>query len=256
MSILQEYEEIRRDMGEKKFDSIDEYLKTICPNERIIDYNKKVNKLIRDNPDNWFDKIDNLKKNMNITMLDDVLYKKEEWMKYNVWYNQNKLNRSLKILTVYDTDFDDKRVNAILYENNKEIANIIYSFEDTIDLYPKQDGVIPGYMLENMLYDNWDYLKNLPKITKCSKLLQHIYKDVKEGETNMYFMDKEDFEWYQEKYHDKNALVNLQKDIDKYGLKNVLEINNNDYVITVYGDFETMFNDDRNLERLKKREER
>lgn len=40
-------------------------------------------------------------------------------MKYNVWYNQNKLNRSLKILTIYDTDFDDKRVNAILYENKK-----------------------------------------------------------------------------------------------------------------------------------------
>lgn len=55
MSILQEYEEIRKDMGEKKYNAIEEYLKL--------------------NPD---------------LFLSDIYYSKEGWERFNNWYNKNK----------------------------------------------------------------------------------------------------------------------------------------------------------------------
>ena len=41
MSIMQEYEQIRKEIGTKKYDAIEEYLNEICPNSNYDKYNKK-----------------------------------------------------------------------------------------------------------------------------------------------------------------------------------------------------------------------
>ena len=79
MSILQEYEQIRKEMGEKKFDSIETYLKT-TPN----------------------------------LLLSDILYKPENYIEFDKWYNWKILNRTVKVISIYETDYDDVRCDAIL----------------------------------------------------------------------------------------------------------------------------------------------
>ena len=85
MSILQEYEQIRKEMGKKKFDSIETYLKT-TPN----------------------------------LLLSDILYKPENYIEFDKWYNWKMLNRTVKVISIYETDYDDVRCDAILCINKKK----------------------------------------------------------------------------------------------------------------------------------------
>ena len=43
----------------------------------------------------------------------------------------------------------------------------------------------------------------------------------------------------------------IKKEVKKYGLEDVLEIDNGEYLIVGYGDLITLFNDDRDFERLE-----
>ena len=60
MSLFQEYEEARKFIGAKKYDAIETYL----------DQNDS--------------------KGEKRIFLDDVLYKRDEWDKFEKWYNENK----------------------------------------------------------------------------------------------------------------------------------------------------------------------
>ena len=94
MSILQEYEQIRREMGEKKYDCIETYLNT-HPSDLL---------------------------------LSDILYKPEHYIDFDKWYNWKILNRTVKVNSIYETSFDDVRCDAILCINKKPVANIIASY--------------------------------------------------------------------------------------------------------------------------------
>ena len=80
MSILQEYEMIRKEMGEKKFDSIEIYLHSH----------------------------DDL-------LLSDILYKPEHYIDFDKWYNDKILNRKVKVISIYEEGLDDVRCDAILF---------------------------------------------------------------------------------------------------------------------------------------------
>ena len=99
MSIFQEYEEIRDRIGHEKYDMIEKYLDTVCSKDSLNKYYEELNKAIKEETTtNWNDMDKKLKEKYGIVLLDDVLYKRKEWSKYECWYNENCLHRNVKIL--------------------------------------------------------------------------------------------------------------------------------------------------------------
>lgn len=121
MSIFQDFESIRKSIGCKKYDMIEKYLENICPQNNIDKYFKEMNTIWKFPPIEWNDRADKLKKKYKIVLLDDVLFKNKEWAKYETWYNENCLNRKVEILETWETDYDDIRCNAILYQNGNKV---------------------------------------------------------------------------------------------------------------------------------------
>ena len=253
MSILQEYEKIRETIGYEKYDAIDEYLKEICKKDNLDKYFKEMNKIDFSSPD-FNNEIVQLKDKYNIVLLDDVLYKNEEWVKFETWYSENHLHRNIEILNTWLSDYDDLCCNAILSENGKQVANIIASYDENSLRYSignkdsemSEDFVKKAF--KNLIYDDFDTYLNLPKISECSSLLQEIYDNVCSSDASMCHITDEDWkEFYSDEYTDKD-FENLKLEVEKYGLKDVVGINDGEYKILGYGDLETRFNDDRRLE--------
>lgn len=89
MSIMQDYEEARKMIGEKKYDAIDKQLNEVCPQSNYDKYNKELNSLIDIPPDEWLRKKKELEEKYGIVFLSDILYKPEEWDKFEAWYEEN-----------------------------------------------------------------------------------------------------------------------------------------------------------------------
>ena len=220
MSILQEYEQIRREMGEKKYDSIEKYLET--------------------HPD---------------ILLSDVLYKPEHYINFDKWYNWKILNRKVRINSIYETSFDDVRCDAVLYQNDKAIANIIASYDaNEINFRCNNDPNLAKEALRVSILDDFDKYIELPKISKCSKLLQDIYDDVCQSDSSMCHISEEDWnEFYKEDFTEKD-IDNLKKEVKELGLHEVVTFDDGEYKIIGWGDLETRFNDDRYLQEKVKDE--
>ena len=213
MSILQEYEMIRKEMGEKKFDSIEIYLHSH----------------------------DDL-------LLSDILYKPEHYIDFDKWYNEKLLNRKVQIISIYEEGLDDVRCDAILYQNNIEVANIIASYEASeMNMRCNNDPKLAKDALRVAILDEFDKYINLPKLSKTSKLLQSIYDDVRESDSSMCHITEEDWnEYYKYDFCGKD-IDNLKEEVNKLGLQEVITFNDMEYKIIGWGDLETRFNDDRYL---------
>jgi len=220
MSILQEYEQIRREMGEKKYDSIEKYLET--------------------HPD---------------ILLSDILYKPEHYINFDKWYNWKILNRKVRINSIYETSFDDVRCDAVLYQNDKAIANIIASYDaNEMNFRCNNDPNLAKEALRVSILDDFDKYIELPKISKCSKLLQDIYDDVCQSDSSMCHISEEDWnEFYKEEFTEKD-IDNLKKEVKELGLHEVVTFDDGEYKIIGWGDLETRFNDDRYLQEKVKDE--
>ena len=220
MSILQEYEQIRREMGEKKYDSIEKYLET--------------------HPD---------------ILLSDILYKPEHYINFDKWYNWKILNRKVRINSIYETSFDDVRCDAVLYQNDKAIANIIASYDaNEMNFRCNNDPNLAKEALRVSILDDFDKYIELPKISKCSKLLQDIYDDVCQSDASMCHISEDDWnEFYKEDFTDKDV-DNLKKEVKELGLQEVITFDDAEYKIIGWGDLETRFNDDRYLQEKVKSE--
>lgn len=254
MSIFQDFEKIRDNIGHEKYDMIEKYLDTICDKNNVDKYFKEMNSIWKLSPDKWNSKVNQLKEKYNVTLLDDVLYKSDEWAKYEEWYNENHLNRNIKILNIWVSDYDDIRCNAILYKDGNEVANIIASYDENEIRYSigdKDSELTDDFVnqaFKNIIYTDFDSYLELPKISQCSKLLQSIYDDVCSSDATMCHITNEDWDdYYSEDYTNKDMDI-LLEEIEKYNLKEVIGINEDGYKIVGYGDLETRFNDDRNLE--------
>lgn len=213
MSILQEYEMIRKEMGEKKFDSIELYLNS---HEELL--------------------------------LSDILYKPEHYIDFDKWYNEKILNRKVQVISIYETDFDDVRCDAILYQNNIKVANIIGSYEASeMNMRCNNNPNLAKDAMRVAILDDFDKYINLPKLSNCSKLLQAIYDDVRESDASMcHITDADWYEFYMEDFT-HNDFDNLKKEVKELELENVITFNEGEYKIVGYGDLETRFNDDRYL---------
>ena len=220
MSIMQEYEQIRREMGEKKYDSIEKY--------------------IDNHPD---------------VLLSDILYKPEHYINFDKWYNWKILNRKVKVNSIYETSFDDVRCDAVLYQNDKAVANIIASYDaKEMNFRCNNNSDLAKEALRVAILDDFDKYIELPKISKCSKLLQDIYDDVCQSDASMCHITSEDWnEFYKEDFTDKDV-DNLKKEVKELGLQEVITFDDAEYKIIGWGDLETRFNDDRYLQEKVKSE--
>ena len=220
MSIMQEYEQIRREMGEKKYDSIEKY--------------------IDNHPD---------------VLLSDILYKPEHYINFDKWYNWKILNRKVKVNSIYETSFDDVRCDAVLYQNDKAVANIIASYDaKEMNFRCNNNPDLAKEALRVAILDDFDKYIELPKISKCSKLLQDIYDDVCQSDASMCHITSEDWnEFYKEDFTDKDV-DNLKKEVKELGLQEVITFDDAEYKIIGWGDLETRFNDDRYLQEKIKSE--
>ena len=251
MSILQEYEEIREFIGHDLYDSIDNYLKEVSPQEQYEKYNKELTST--NIPIESFAKRDEeLKKKYGIVLLSDVIYNRDEWNKYFTWYHEVHNHRQAKILDIWKTDFDDIRCNALLYENNKLIANVIVGSELMTFEEEKQIGKTDDKQtFKTIIYNNFNKYVHLPKVSRCSKLLQEVYDFVCESEATMCHIDSDDWkEFYADRFNDKD-IENLKEEVKLYHLEDVITFDDNNYKILGYGDLEKSFNDDRKINRQK-----
>lgn len=255
MSILQDYEEARDIIGAEKYDAINIYLEKICPLENVDKYYKGLNLVMQKSPEIWQDEENKLRNEFNITLLSDVLYKKEEWDKYDKWFNEDYKKRKIEILSVWESDFDDVRCNAIIYQNNKQLANIVVSFESSVinDL-TNYDAKDLEKACKKLIYEHFDDYKKLPKISHCSKLLQEVYDCVCESDATMCHITKDDWkDYYSDRFNERD-IERLKEEVKMYQLEDVITFDDREYKIVGWGNLETSFNDDRKLERNKNHE--
>ena len=152
---------------------------------------------------------------------------------------------SVKILHLWLSDYGDIRCNASISINGKEKANFITSFDR--DYYPDWKNCQNDYKEE--IKDEWEKYLHLPKLSKCSKLMQEIYDNVCQSEATMCHITNED---WQELYADrfsKKDIEKLKEEVKKYKLDDVITFDDSEYKIVGWGNLETSFNDDRKLAR-------
>lgn len=108
--------------------------------------------------------------------------------------------------------------------------------------------------VEDLIYKDFDKYLELPKISKCSKLLQKIYDNVCESSATMCHITKDEWKDYYENLFNEIDIIKLKEEIKKYNLEDVITLNNYEYKVIGWGDLETRFNDDRNIERNKNKD--
>lgn len=172
-----------------------------------------------------------------------------------IWFNENVRFRKVEILNTWKTDYDDIRCNAILYKNNKPVANIIVSYDSSYindysyNMYhtkniPEKFACNP---FKTLIYDSFEEYLKFPKISKCSPLLKEIYDCVCNSDASMCHITDDDWkEYYADRFTEKD-FENLKEEIQKLGLEDVIGINDCEYKIVGYGDLETRFNDNRDF---------
>ena len=219
ISILQEYEKIKDLIGEDRWNNIDNYIK--------------------ENPEMTFDKI---------------VYNMFNWIKFDRWYNKEIKNQEVKILGTWGTDYGDIACQAVLYKDGKKVANIIDSDEETTIRYVYGDSnseltdELVEVSFESLINDNFDKYLQLPKISDCSKLLQQIYDYVCSSDASMCHVDETDWiEWKEDHDYTDDDIEILKEEIKKYGLNDVIGVDDGEYKIIGYGNLQFIFNDDRNL---------
>lgn len=199
-------------------------------------------------------------------ILRDAAYRHMEQNGENltIWINENVKQRKVEILNTWNSDFDDVRCNALLYLKNKLVANIITSYDEkTIAelnhnlFHSKKDAEkFTNVPFKTLIYDSFDKYLKLPKISKCSKLLNEIYDNVCDSDASMCHITEEDWkEYYSEDFIEKD-IQNLKEEVKKYGLEDIITFDDGEYKIVGYGNLEISFNDDRNISKNKDKEAR
>lgn len=217
MSIFQEYEEIKKIVGKEKWESIDEYINKVHPELR----------------------------------LDQIIYNSNNWIEFEKWFYKNLKGSTVNVCDVWETDYGDYKALAEIGKNKELKGTIITSYDEQVirNITDKEKGSLTVNELKNafavlICSDIEKYLK-LPTISNVSKLLKEIYDCVVTSECSMCHIDYNEWEDFYDDYNERD-IEQLKKEIEKYNLKEVIEIDNGEYKIVGYGDLETRFLDDRN----------
>lgn len=151
-------------------------------------------------------------------------------------------NNYVKILEYWETDYGDLRCSAILYQNGKQKVFVTASYDTDKENF------------EELISKDFDKYLELPKISKCSKLLQTIYDNVCSSSSMMFHITKDDWDDYYKDFYNDKDIMKLQEEIKKYHLDEVITLNEDGYKIIGWGDLETRFNDDRKIERNRNKD--
>ena len=217
MSIFQEYEEIKKMVGKEKWESIDEYINKVHPELR----------------------------------LDQIIYNSNNWIEFEKWFYKNLKGITINVCDVWKTDYGDYKALAEIGQNKELKGTIITSYDEQVirNITDIEKGCLIVNELKNafavlICSDIEKYLK-LPTISNVSKLLKEIYDCVVTSECSMCHIDYNEWEDFYDDYNERD-IEQLKKEIEKYNLEEVIEIDNGEYKIVGYGDLETRFLDDRN----------
>lgn len=217
MSIFQEYEEIKKMVGKEKWESIDEYINKVHPELR----------------------------------LDQIIYNSNNWIEFEKWFYKNLKGSTVNVCDVWKTDYGDYKALAEIGQNKELKGTIITSHDEQVirNITDIEKGSLTVNELKNafavlICSDIEKYLK-LPTISNVSKLLKEIYDCVVTSECSMCHIDYNEWEDFYDDYNERD-IEQLKKEIEKYNLGEVIEIDNGEYKIVGYGDLETRFLDDRN----------
>lgn len=217
MSIFQEYEEIKKMVGKEKWESIDEYINKVHPELR----------------------------------LDQIIYNSNNWIEFEKWFYKNLKGSTVNVCDVWKTDYGDYKALAEIGQNKKMKGTIITSYDEQVirNITGIEKGSLTVNELKNafavlICSDIEKYLK-LPTISNVSKLLKEIYDCVVTSECSMCHIDYNEWEDFYDDYNERD-IEQLKKEIEKYNLEEVIEIDNGEYKIVGYGDLETRFLDNRN----------
>ena len=88
------------------------------------------------------------------------------------------MKREVKILNMWPTDYGDLEAQAILIEDDNEVANIIVDFDETSlrysigHKYSEMNDEFNKKACAYLIMNDFEGHLRLPKITRCSKLLQ------------------------------------------------------------------------------------
>jgi hypothetical protein len=157
--------------------------------------------------------------------------------------------REVEIGNVWKTDYGDIRCNALLKENNINRANVITTLDQNYikEKTGKEELIEKDVkeVFEDYFIDNFEKYVRLPKISRCSKLMQDVYDSVCLSDASMCHITEEDWENFYSEDYSKRDFENFKKEVNKYGLQHVIGINDCEYKIIGYSDLELKFNDDR-----------
>ena len=150
----------------------------------------------------------------------------------NFWNDQD----DLYVQYIVEDTTTNEKVNTIGYYNTADIeCDYNMSSYETIQKH-----------LLNILEKNNGVEFNIPKVSELSSLLKYVYDSICESESNMFYVDYD--EWEELKDSDeftKEDFNILKKEIKKYNLEDVISIDDKEYKICAYGMLQTIFNDDR-----------
>jgi len=193
---------------------------------------------------------------MNIILLSDVLYKKEEWDKFDKWYNEDYLHRKVEILNIWESTYDDMRCNANLYQNNKLIANIIININecDVMSVVGTNSNIDYNKVFKSIIYSKFKEYSELPKISKCSKLLQKVYDEVCNSDNEMCYVTNDDWKELFSNQFDRKDIEKLKEEVKKLKIDNVITFNDGEYKILGWGNLALCFNDNRDFNKSKNKD--
>lgn|GEM_PF-1140284 len=217
MSIFQEYEEIKKMVGKEKWESIDKYINKVHPELR----------------------------------LDQIIYNSNNWIEFEKWFYKNLKGSTVNVCDVWQTDYGDYKALAEIGKNKELEGTIITSYDEQVirNITDIEKGSLTVNELKNafavLIWSDIEKYLKLPTISNVSKLLKEIYDCVVTSECSMCHIDYNEWEDFYDDYNERD-IEQLKKEIEKYNLKEVIEIDNGEYKIVGYGDLETRFLDDRN----------
>lgn len=170
MSIMQDYEEYREQIGAKKYDAIDEYIQLFGKTKEWEEGIKEIRK-IKDIQE-WEKQNKELHKRCKPVFIEDVVLNREEWEKFEDWYE----DRNTYIIKVWEnSDLRESGLSDILeigiedlktavdkakkiYENNCYASIEVQTGDEEKTLYFRDNKKEKYYYIEDNLKEKEDEL--------------------------------------------------------------------------------------------------
>lgn len=129
MSIMQDYENIRKDLG-FKYDAIEDYLNVVSPPSQYKKYEEELKKLSSLDYENFDIKNKELKNKYGITLLSDILYNEKNWNKYIKWFGKQlePFKISLFSIILNEKDIDKSIFKYKFTGNGYDFENLFRSY--------------------------------------------------------------------------------------------------------------------------------